>query len=95
MPEILTCRRFLHAEIGAMRNLAAILTLGRLAHKSVLSALGLRERDYAFRHGAQYAHESLALFASYHCSRYNTNTGVLTAAMFDRIIKRTKKAAGL
>jgi uracil-DNA glycosylase len=64
-----------------MPRLAAILALGRIAHDSTLAALGLRPSAAAFKHGA--AHDlTIRLFDSYHCSRYNTNTGRLTTEMF-------------
>jgi len=93
--EINACRAFLVAEIAAMPNLAAILTLGQIAHQSVVTALKLKRKDHAFAHGAQYRTGNLALVASYHCSRYNTNTGVLTTAMFESALDAAKKAAGL
>jgi len=84
--EVAACRHFLAAEIGAMPGLEAILALGRVAHDAVLSALGARRADHAFAHGAR--HRLAAgptLFDSYHCSRYNVNTGRLTTAMFDGV----------
>lgn len=81
--EINTCRRYLVATIGAMANLRAIVALGRIAHDSVLPALGLRRAAFPFSHGAIHpVGETLSLHDSYHCSRYNTNTRVLTADMF-------------
>jgi uracil-DNA glycosylase family 4 len=81
--EINTCRSFLVATIAAMPRLTAILALGRIAHESVLPALGLRRAAFPFRHGAIHQlRTDLVLYDSYHCSRYNTNTGVLTAEMF-------------
>jgi uracil-DNA glycosylase len=56
--------------------------LGRIAHESTVRALGAKLSDAAFRHGSQHQLGPLALFCSYHCSRYNTNTGVLTPEMF-------------
>ena len=93
--EVNTCRSFLADEIGAMANLRAILTLGQISHSSVLSVLKLKKKDHPFAHGARYRAGALALIASYHCSRYNTNTGVLTEAMFDSAVKKAKKAAEL
>jgi uracil-DNA glycosylase family 4 len=87
--EIATCRCFLTAEIGAMPDLRALLCLGRIAHDSVVKALGLRAKDAPFAHGA--AHrlpDGRTLYDSYHCSRYNTNTGVLTPAMFAAVFER-------
>ena len=81
--EINTCRRYLAATIAAMPALAAILALGRIAHDSVVVALGEKRSRLPFGHGAIHSvGERLALHDSYHCSRYNTNTGVLTEAMF-------------
>ena len=80
--EIATCRSFLVATIAEMKNLAAIVALGRIAHDSVVVALGAKKSAAAFGHGYQTAIGGLTLFSSYHCSRYNTNTGVLTAEMF-------------
>ncbi len=84
--EIKTCLPFLTAEIAALPELRAILALGAVAHGSVLAALGLRRARYRFAHGAH--HElpgGLRLTDSYHCSRYNTNTGRLTAEMFENV----------
>ena len=86
--EIATCRRFLAAELTALRRLKAILALGAVAHASVVAALGLRQAQWRFRHGA--LHDlpgGLVLADSYHCSRYNTNTGRLTSAMFEAVFE--------
>jgi uracil-DNA glycosylase family 4 len=83
--EIAPCRQFLSATIDRFPNLAAILSLGTIAHQSVVRALGERVARYPFKHGAHETVGPLALFSSYHCSRYNTNTGVLTEEMFRRV----------
>jgi uracil-DNA glycosylase family 4 len=80
--EIATCRDFLSAEIVAMPNLKAIVALGRIAHESAVVALGAKRSQNAFAHGGKHRIGALTLFDSYHCSRYNTNTGVLTPDMF-------------
>jgi uracil-DNA glycosylase len=80
--EIRQCRDFLKATIAEMPNLAAIVALGRIAHDSVVATLGRRLAAVPFGHGARHALEPVTLFDSYHCSRYNTNTGVLTPDMF-------------
>ncbi len=80
--EVNTCRTFLSNTINRFANLEAILTLGMIAHQSTIRALGLRVRDYPFSHGARNQAAGLLIFSSYHCSRYNTNTGRLTEAMF-------------
>jgi uracil-DNA glycosylase family 4 len=81
--EIAACRPFLVQRIAAMPRLAAIVALGRIAHDSTLAALGVRKAAFPFAHGARHdVREGLALFDSFHCSRYNTNTGKLTPDMF-------------
>ncbi len=86
--EIATCRRFLTARLTEERPLA-YLALGRIAHDSLLVALGERRSRFKFAHGAEHALGSGAtLFDSYHCSRYNTNTGVLTTEMFEDVVGR-------
>ena len=83
--EISTCRGFLVPTIARFPNLRAILTLGGIAHQSTVRALGLRVAAYPFKHGDSYDVGRLQLFSSYHCSRYNTNTGVLTEEMFIKV----------
>lgn len=82
--EIRTCRPYLLATLEATKSVRAVLALGRIAHETFLSALKLRSKDYPFAHGARHdlSGTALALFDSYHCSRYNTNTGRLTREMF-------------
>ena len=90
--EIATCRRFLKAEINGSRNLQAILALGRIAHDSVVRAQDRRLKDHPFTHGGQHRlGGGLTLFDSYHCSRYNTNTGRLTAQMFEDVISAIRQ----
>jgi len=82
-PEARTCLPFLTGEIGAMPNLKIILALGTLAHNAVLSALSQKRSAFKFGHNAVHRLDNgLTLTDSYHCSRYNTNTGKLTEAMF-------------
>ncbi|MDO9059055.1 MAG: uracil-DNA glycosylase [Bradyrhizobium sp.] len=80
--EINTCRQFLIATIAAMPKLRAIVALGRVAHDSMLKVLALRAAAAPFAHGAIHAAGAIKLYDSYHCSRYNTNTRVLTPEMF-------------
>ena len=91
--EIKTCRPFLETLIGRMGHLRVILALGRIAHDSVCDALGAKKSKHPFKHGGAYQIGKIALISSYHCSRYNTNTGVLTQAMFDAVVKEAKIAA--
>lgn len=93
--EIKSCRQFLVAQIGSMAKLKVILTLGQIAHDSVCAALSVKKKDYKFGHGARHETAKLALIASYHCSRYNTNTGVLTTDMFDKVVGDAKRAAAV
>lgn len=80
--EIRTCRSFLDATIGEMKQLRAIVALGRIAHDATVTALGGRRSTVKFGHGARCEIGPVTLFDSYHCSRYNTNTGRLTPEMF-------------
>ncbi len=89
--EIRQCRDFLKATIAEMPNLAAIMLLGRIAHDSTVAALGRRLAALPFGHGAQHALDRLTLFDSYHCSRYNTNTGVLTPDMFREVFAAVRR----
>jgi uracil-DNA glycosylase family 4 len=93
--EIKTCLPFLGEEIASMPNLRVLLCLGRIAHNSVLSALTLKKKDHPFGHGAHSRAGDLGILCSYHCSRYNTNTGVLTREMFEAAVLAAKTAAGL
>jgi uracil-DNA glycosylase len=83
--EIKTCRSFLETTIAEMANLRAIVTLGRISHESTTAALNHRRAAAPFGHGAAHDIGKLRIFASYHCSRYNTNTGVLTPKMFQDV----------
>jgi uracil-DNA glycosylase len=91
--EIKTCRPFLEGLIAAMPHLRAIFALGKIAHDSVCDTLGVKKSKHPFKHGGAYRIGKIALVSSYHCSRYNTNTGVLTEAMFDAAVKEAKIAA--
>lgn len=89
--EITSCRGYLSATIAAMSGLRVIVVLGRIAHDSTLSALGARKSQFPFAHGRRHQiHDRLALYDSYHCSRYNTNTGVLTPAMFHAVLSAAR-----
>ncbi len=93
--EIRTCRSFLIDEMRSMPHLKAILALGTVSHGSVLSALGCRKSLYPFGHGALHeVSNSPLLVDSYHCSRYNTNTGRLTEAMFADVFTLLRNKLG-
>jgi uracil-DNA glycosylase family 4 len=88
--EIKTCRSFLGSTIAEMPNLRAIVTLGRISHGSTIAALKLRRSAAPFGHGSSLDIGALRIFASYHCSRYNTSTGVLTAEMFRAVFAQVR-----
>ena len=85
--EITTCRQFLVSTMSDYPNLRAVLALGAIAHQSTVRAFGQRVAAMPFKHGGRYEPGPVALFSSYHCSRYNTNTGVLTEEMFVRVFE--------
>ena len=89
--EISACRPFLINTLETMPALRAILTLGKISHDSVLRALGVRLAAHPFVHGARHNIGPLAVFDSYHCSRYNTNTGVLTTQMFEDVFSAIRE----
>jgi uracil-DNA glycosylase family 4 len=89
--EIKTCRDFLIATVEEMKNLRVILALGRVAHETYIVASGARRSQFPFGHGRAHAIGALTLFDSYHCSRYNTNTGVLTTQMFRDVFAQARK----
>lgn len=84
--EITTCRQFLFATVADMPRLSVVLALGRIAHDSVVVAQGARRSAYPFAHGGVHEVGAFRLYNSYHCSRLNTNTGVLTPKMFCDLI---------
>ena len=78
-----------------MADLCAIVALGKIAHDSVIRAFGEKLARSPFGHGAEHAltradGAGIVLFDSYHCSRYNTNTGVLTPDMFMAVFRRAR-----
>jgi uracil-DNA glycosylase family 4 len=89
--EINTCRAFLAATIATMPKVSAIVLLGRIAHDSTVKALGLKAKAAPFAHGAVHGAGNIRLYDSYHCSRYNTNTGVLTPKMFGDVFARVRE----
>ena len=86
--EVRTCNRFLAAEFAEMPELRVVLCLGVLSHNAVLRACGVPLARVPFRHGQRHElPDGLVLADSYHVSRYNTNTGLLTEAMFDAVVR--------
>ena len=92
--EIRTCNDFLKAEIASMPKLRAVVTLGRIAHDAAVVALDGKRSAFAFAHSRQHKLGGVALFNSYHCSRYNTNTGVLTEKMFRDVFAKVRRYLG-
>ncbi len=91
--EVTACRPFLADTMAEMPELRVIVTLGALAHGATQAALGLRKSAHKFGHGAVSALPGgRTLVSSYHCSRYNTNTGVLTEAMFDAVFGTVRES---
>lgn len=89
--EVRTCRRFLESEINSLAHLKAILALGRVAHETVAATLGGRPSAFRFGHAALHdLPNGLRLVDSYHCSRYNTQTGVLTEEMFRDAVAKAR-----
>ena len=85
--EVATCRNFLEASLAALRHVRVVVALGQIAHGSTAKVLGIERAKFA--HGAEAgAPDGRMLLATYHCSRQNTNTGRLTAAMFEAVFAR-------
>jgi uracil-DNA glycosylase family 4 len=92
--EIAACRQFLTGRIDAEPQAKVFIALGRIAHESFLTSYGLRKAAYPFGHGARHAFDDgRVLYDSYHCSRYNTNTGRLTTEMFEQVVFAAAKEA--
>lgn len=94
--EVNNCRRFLADEIAAMKNLKVVLALGGVAHNALLGTLGYPKSAFKFAHGARHElfRHNLILLDSYHTSRYNVNTGVLTEEMFEDVVRQAVKELG-
>jgi len=85
------CRPFLAARIAALPRLRAVVTLGDVARRNVLKALGLKGSSAPAGHGVEFDVGPLRLFNSYHCSRLNTNTGRLTPLMFEQVFASVRR----
>lgn len=88
--EINTCNTFLANELAGLPEGSVVLALGGIAHRAIIKALGMRQADFKFGHEALHDLGSFQLLDSYHCSRYNTNTGRLTEEMFSSVFARVK-----
>lgn len=86
--EIATCRPFLVSQLDVLPNIRVLIALGRIAHETTLKLYGLSPTRFRFGHGAEHElPDGRVLIDSYHCSRYNQNTGRLTAAMFETVFE--------
>lgn len=89
--EINTCNAYLENELSLLPHGAVVMALGGIAHRAIVKARGLRQADFKFGHAALHDMGPFQLLDSYHCSRYNTNTGRLTDAMFDSIFAAARE----
>ena len=90
--EINTCNTYLANEITGLPEQSIVLALGGIAHRAIIKAIGRRQVDYKFAHAAEHTIDGhFLLLDSYHCSRYNTNTGRLTPAMFRDVFRRARE----
>ncbi len=88
--EINGCNRFLANELALLPATSVVLALGGIAHRAVIKALGRRQADFKFAHAALHELDEFRLLDSYHCSRYNTNTGRLTESMFADVFAKAR-----
>ena len=88
--EINTINRFLANELDTLQPGSVVLALGGIAHRAIVKARGLRQADYKFALAADHDLGAFRMLDSYHCSRYNTNTGRLTPEMFDAVFARAR-----
>ena len=88
--EINTCNHFLANELDALEPGSVVLALGGIAHRAIVRARGLRQAEFKFAHAADHDLVAFRMLDSYHCSRYNTNTGRLTPEMFDAVFARAR-----
>lgn len=94
--EIRACNAYLKTELGALTKVRVIVALGRVAHEGVLLALGRKRSELPFGHAREHRLDATRhLLDSYHCSRYNTQTGRLTAAMFKKVLARARQLADI
>ena len=92
--EIAACRPYLAARLASLPNLKIVLSLGKISHDSVLRATHTKLKDAPFGHATAYTLPDFTLVSSYHCSRYNTNTGRLTTEMFENVFADIRARLG-
>ena len=88
--EINTCNAFLARELQTLPQGSVVMALGGIAHRAIIKAMGLRQADYKFGHAALHDLGTFRVLDSYHCSRYNTNTGRMTEPMFDAVFAQAR-----
>jgi uracil-DNA glycosylase family 4 len=88
--EINTCNAYLANELETLPQGSVVMALGGIAHRAIVKAMGLRQADFKFGHAALHDLGEFQVLNSYHCSRYNTNTGRLTEPMFDAIFAQAR-----
>ena len=94
--EIATCRTYFEVALGALPNVRVVIALGQIAHVAAARAMGLPPASTKFGHAAEAtASDGRLLLSSYHCSRYNQNTGRLNAAMFESVFERAIERRGI
>lgn len=90
--EVNNCLSFLTNELATLSPASLVLALGGIAHRAVVKAMSGRQVDYKFGHAAEHVFQgAFTLLDSYHCSRYNTNTGRLTTDMFESVLARARQ----
>lgn len=94
--EIKTCRQFFEAQLSNLKRLRIVIALGRIAHDTCMTTLQVKKADAPFKHAAMHnvlgpSAQQLKVIDSYHCSRYNTNTGRLTTEMFHDVFKKAQR----
>jgi uracil-DNA glycosylase len=87
--EIATCRSYFEVGLSSLPKVRVVVALGQIAHVAAARAIGLPPTTTKFGHGAEaQARDGRILLSSYHCSRYNQNTGRLDQAMFESVFER-------
>lgn len=92
--EVNACRSYLANTLQALDNLKIIITLGKISHDSTIRTLGCRVAEFPFAHNAVHETGDFTVISSYHCSRYNTNTGRLTQDMFHDVFRTARTMIG-
>ena len=93
--EIANCRPYFRSRLAELPKVRIFLALGRIGHDQLLATLALRKAAYPFAHGRRHElPDGRALYDSFHCSRYNTNTGRLTTEMFESVLEAIRRELG-